>query len=183
MPGTTKRILGLTRSVRFKIVLITLLVLVFTLSVSSFLMNRLFVKTCQDALLLEGTGVARNLRIQLERILSFEIKLHEIVGFEVQCDEAVAEQDLLHYALVADTRGNVIFHNATYRNGVSISLPGTDDPGYTDPFIGDVRIGDSRMWTLSFPATDHLGRMQACVQLAVPHGMLYQRIDPVRYRS
>ena len=185
MPGTIKRILGLTRGVRFKIVLITLLVLIFTLSISSVLMNRLFVRTYQDALLLEGTGTARNLRIQLERILGFEIKLDEIVGFDLQCEEAVAEKKLLDYALVADTRGNVIFHNSSYRHGSAIRLPGTDDPGYTEPYVEEVNMGegDTAMWTLSFPATDHLGRMQAWVQVAVPHKRLYERINPVRYQS
>ncbi|WP_319560611.1 histidine kinase dimerization/phosphoacceptor domain -containing protein [Marispirochaeta sp.] len=183
MPGMTKSLLDISRGVRFKIVIITVLVLVSTLTASSVLMNRLYVTTYKDALLLEGTGITRNLRNQLERILGFEIQLNEIVGFEGQCNEAVADQNMLDFALVADTLGNVIFHSDSYTNGSFITPPGIYGLNYEDPVVEAVSIAGRDVWTLSLSSTDQFGRIQAWVQVGLPQKLLSERVYPIRYTS
>ncbi len=104
-------------SIRTKIVLITTIVLVVTIAINNLISNRVFVNQYSKALVLQASGIAHSLKLQLDRIMKLGITLDEIIGFEKQCQNTVTDHDSIAYAMVVDHAGKIVFHNDSSQHG------------------------------------------------------------------
>lgn len=98
-------------TLKTKIMLISVGMLLLALTVNSIISNTIFKKEYSQALISQGLLVGQMLRVQLGRLLDIGIKLEDLVGFEEQCQEAVSKYQV-SFAMVVDTDGRIVFHNA-----------------------------------------------------------------------
>lgn len=68
-------------------------------------------------------AIAKSLRLQLERLLQYGIKLEDLAGFEEQCREAVRAYEGIGSALVVSRDGRVLFHSDAARIGAEVHDP------------------------------------------------------------
>ncbi|WP_313951832.1 ATP-binding protein [Accumulibacter sp.] len=96
---------------RGKILLIASTVVVVAMAAAAWASSTIFATRLTEVQLSRATAIARGLAAQLEHILSLGLDLHGLQGFEEQCAQAVAGNDGLAYALVADADGRVLFQS------------------------------------------------------------------------
>lgn len=96
---------------RGKILLIASAIVVLAMAATVWASSHIFATRLTEVQLSRATAIARGLAWQLEHILSLGIDLHGLQGFEEQCAQAVAGNDGLAFALVADAKGSVIFQS------------------------------------------------------------------------
>jgi len=63
----------------------------------------------QRALDQRSLAIAKSLRIQLDRLLQYGIKIEDLAGFEEQCEETVKAYDGIGAAFVAAPDGAILF--------------------------------------------------------------------------
>ncbi len=96
---------------RGKILLIASAIVVLAMAATVSASSHIFATRLTEVQLSRATAIARGLAWQLEHILSLGIDLHGLQGFEEQCAQAVAGNDGLAFARVADAKGRVIFQS------------------------------------------------------------------------
>jgi diguanylate cyclase (GGDEF)-like protein/PAS domain S-box-containing protein len=62
-------------------------------------------------------AIAKSLRVQLDRVLQFGIKVEDLVGFEEQCEETVKTYEGIGSAFVVGPQGAVLFHSDSRNMG------------------------------------------------------------------
>jgi diguanylate cyclase (GGDEF)-like protein/PAS domain S-box-containing protein len=77
----------------------------------------------KQALTGRSFAVATSLRIQLDRMLQYGIKVEDLAGFEEQCQETVKTYEGIRSAFVASPDGKVLFHSDPKRMGHGIEDP------------------------------------------------------------
>jgi signal transduction histidine kinase/DNA-binding response OmpR family regulator len=65
-------------------------------------------------------AIAKSVRVQLDRLLQYGIKIEELSGFEEQCQEAVKTYSDLGNVLVAAPDGTILFHSNPRRMGSKV---------------------------------------------------------------
>jgi PAS domain S-box-containing protein len=98
-------------SVRAKIILFTVTILIITVVVVTATSSYFFTRLYSQALLSQGLVLAHSLKQQLERLLRLGIALDELVGFEKQCQEIVSQNEGIVSAMVLNPAGRVLFHS------------------------------------------------------------------------
>ncbi len=81
-----------------------------------------FAARLTEVQLARSAAIAGGLAAQLERILSLGIALGDLQGFEEQCAQAVAGNEGLAFALVANSEGQVVFASGDGLPAVSARL-------------------------------------------------------------
>ncbi|MBF8260135.1 MAG: PAS sensor protein [Actinobacteria bacterium] len=109
--------------IKQKVVLLTIVIIVFALGASIIVGMFAFTREFSDALRSKALTTGKVLKYQMEKLMSFGLLPEEIVGFEEQCAEVVANYGDISYAMVADTRGRILFHNQETRNGTVLADP------------------------------------------------------------
>lgn len=110
-------------SVRAKIVLITVIILLLTIGMNS-ISNSLFFSAEYSAALQSNVFVVgENLRSQLNRILKLGIGLENIVGFEKQCQETAKSYEYISYVMVVNLDRKILFHNEPSEHGKILTNP------------------------------------------------------------
>jgi len=86
-----------------------------------------FVKEYEGIARSRGFAVARSLRQQLDRVLSFGIPLDELVGFEEQCRALKNEYADCTAAMIVDGNGKIVFHSDSAFHGTQVTDSGVQD--------------------------------------------------------
>jgi len=103
--------------VRAKILITVVAVFLFATGLNTFVISRVFRKGYSAALQSKMDVIANTLKSQIERLTRLGIAVENIEGFEAQCQEVLHKHKELAYVMVAQTNGNIIFHNdPTYHN-------------------------------------------------------------------
>ena len=162
-------------SIRTKIICITTLILSVSLGIHNIIISRVFVKEYSKALLLEASGVAQTLSLQLDRIMKLGIALEEIMGFEKQCQNIVNEHDFIVYAMIVDPAGNILFHNHPSRKGQQTHIPDVRDTADKERVTEIFTEGEEEFYESILPifgAHDHL---MAWVKVGFPATVIAQK--------
>jgi len=64
-----------------------------------------------------SAAIAKGVRIQLDRLMQYGIKLDDLIGFDEQCREAVAAFEGTASAFVVSPDGRIVFHSRPGWNG------------------------------------------------------------------
>lgn len=122
-------------SVRTKIILITLSILVITFVLNALVNGYAFANLYTRGLRDVSLFAAHDLKLQLDRLFELDMSLEGIVGFEKQAQKVTTEFEDVTYAFVMDREGRILFHSQTDKQGQRVSgLPpsalfnGTDAP-------------------------------------------------------
>ncbi len=100
----------LSIGVRAKVIVVTSGVFLLGMAAVVGTNHWLFVGEHARALQSRSTAVATSLKVQLERLLQFDLAVRDLVGFEELCDEAVESYEGVSFALVASPDGDILFH-------------------------------------------------------------------------
>jgi diguanylate cyclase (GGDEF)-like protein/PAS domain S-box-containing protein len=123
-------------------------------------------------------AIATSLRVQLERLLQYGIKVDELAGFEDQCQETVKTYDGIGAALVSTPDGRVLFHSDPKRMGGKVG----------GSLESAVRSGEQSVVNTSFRGADNIatvvpvlvrGEHLASVIVVVPYAHLREEIVEV----
>ncbi|TCT13849.1 PAS domain S-box-containing protein [Natranaerovirga pectinivora] len=58
--------------------------------------------------------IGETLKIQMERVLGFDLQISDNMVFEYFCHEVVEKYEDVRYAMVVDDKGEILFHNRDY---------------------------------------------------------------------
>ncbi len=108
---------------RARIILIASAVIVFAVAAITVAAGLDLSKDYARALQGRSLAIAKSLRVQLDRLLQYGIKLEELVGFEEQCTEVVRIYEGTRSAFVATPDGRILFHNNPARIGLKVEDP------------------------------------------------------------
>jgi PAS domain S-box-containing protein len=97
--------------IRSKILSIAVIMLIVGILAEAVTCGLFFTREYSRALQTSALALGESLRSQLDRIFSLGIPLHELVGFDKQCQELVARNGDIAYAMVVDSHGTVLFCN------------------------------------------------------------------------
>jgi CheY-like chemotaxis protein/signal transduction histidine kinase/ABC-type sugar transport system substrate-binding protein/HAMP domain-containing protein len=98
-------------SLRFKIILITVAILVFAIGVTTLGSGYIFSQEYSDVLQSRTIIIGQGIKSQLNRLLGLGISLEDVTGFEKQLQETVKTYEDITYAMIVDLDGKILFHN------------------------------------------------------------------------
>jgi two-component sensor histidine kinase/HAMP domain-containing protein len=104
-------------SIRNKIILISVAILVITLAANTLICSIFFTRTYSTALISKTFMAGGTLKHQLEKLLKYNIPLNNLVGFEEQCQDIIHHYGDISYAMVVDLKGKILFHNEPSKHG------------------------------------------------------------------
>jgi len=110
-------------SIRAKIILITLIILSAAIAANTLISSYIFAREYSDALESRAFTIGQNLKLELDRLLSFGIEVHNLVGFEQQCMDVVSRYKDISYTMVVDVDGLILFHSNASEMGRQITTP------------------------------------------------------------
>jgi PAS domain S-box-containing protein len=159
--------------IRSKITFIAFAILFFALGANTLISTSIFQKEYSSVLQHNAFIVGRNLKIQLDKLMGLGISLDNLIGFDEQCQDVVAKNKDLSYAMVVKLDGMILFHN---------------DPDYrhkklTDPVmlkaIKSVNesanislVGESENYLMSIPISSPFDEHVAAVILGFPADLI-----------
>ena len=115
-------------SLRTKIVIITVAILLFVIGASGLLSSFFFTHEYYSAHIENAHAIGENLKAQLVRLLRLGIPIEDLVGFDEQCQEIVDRYEDIACAMVIDYGGKILFQSG------HVKLKNIDDL-ITDPEI------------------------------------------------
>jgi HAMP domain-containing protein len=111
----------MNHSIRAKVVLITVALLVFAIGMNAAASGYVLTSKVTQALQSETLVIGQTLRLQLDKLLRLGIPVENLVGFEEQCQDVVAEHENISYAMVVDADGTILFHNDPAQHGTVLT--------------------------------------------------------------
>ena len=112
-----------SNKLKTKITLIIIIILSITTGANTCYSSILFVREYEKALKNEVFVIGESLKLQIDRLLALGIDFEDIMGFDTQCQEVTAKYKHIHYALVVDSNGIVLFTNDPFQQDKSINDP------------------------------------------------------------
>lgn len=112
-------------SLRFKIIFITVVILIFSIAVTTLVNTYVFSQEQTDVLQSRTLIIGQGIKSQLDRLLELGIPLEELEGFDKQLQNAVNTYEDVTYAMIVNPDGKVLFHN---------------DPSQQDQMITEVTV-------------------------------------------
>jgi PAS domain S-box-containing protein len=97
--------------IRAKILSIALIILILSIAAEIGTSSYFFTREYRAALRGRAFALGETLKAQLDRISSLGIHIDELVGFDKQCQELVERNSGTEYAVVLDSKGNVLFQS------------------------------------------------------------------------
>jgi len=98
-------------SLRFKIISITVAILVFAIAITTMVDNYVFAQEYANVLQSRALLIGQGMQSQLNKLLESGISLTELGGFEKQIQDTVDIYEDITYAMILDLDGRILFHN------------------------------------------------------------------------
>ncbi|GIK42396.1 MAG: hypothetical protein BroJett011_62290 [Chloroflexota bacterium] len=98
-------------SLRFKIIFITVAILVFAIGATTLASGYVFSQEYSNVLQSRALIIAKGVQAQLNRLLELGIPLEDLIGFEKQMRGTVDTYEDISYAMIVDLDGKILFHN------------------------------------------------------------------------
>lgn len=154
-------------SLRFKIIFITVAILVLALGATTLVSSYIFSQEYRDVLQSRTFVIGQGIKSQLDRLLDLGILLEDLSGFEKQLQDTVNTYQDISYAMVVNLDGRILFHNdrsqhnkmisdaailAAVKSGQDVIQPFSDQTGQfydvfipifdrSDAHVGAIRVG------------------------------------------
>ncbi|OGA96042.1 MAG: hypothetical protein A3E79_15105 [Burkholderiales bacterium RIFCSPHIGHO2_12_FULL_61_11] len=106
--------------IREKVTLIAAGILCLAIGVTVVTSDYAFRRAYADALQSRSLAIGKGLKLQLDRLIQFGIKVEELTGFEEQCQDIVKEYTGISYAMVVGGDGTILFHNNPAKQGQAV---------------------------------------------------------------
>lgn len=164
-------------SLRFKIIFITMAILVFAIGattlVSSYIFSREYSEVLQSKTLIVGQGV----KSQLSRLLELGIPLEDLVGFEKQIQTTLNTNPDITYAMVIDLEGEILFHNDPSQHNKILTDPAILMAVSSDKEIIQTHSDQAgEFYDVFVPVFDRSGVHVGAIRLGFPVELISQRI-------
>jgi PAS domain S-box-containing protein len=161
---------------RTKIISITILILIVSISLNTFLNSYIFFKEYSETLKSKIGVVGQTLKSQLDRLSELGIPIHELYGFEEQCEEIVKENKEISYAMVLDNDKKILFHsNPEFHNRFIHSLISSDD----EYFVKQAK----NSYHITLPVFDRYREKIGEIALGYPKEIISKKIESLVYSS
>ncbi len=98
-------------SLRFKIIFMTVVILIFAVGATSLASGYVFSQEYADVLQSRTIIIGQGIKSQLNRLLDLGIPLEELIGFEKQLQDTINTYEDIAYAMIVDLDGKILFHN------------------------------------------------------------------------
>jgi len=108
--------------------MIIVLVLILTIGITDIVNSINFRNNYVEALKTNSFTIGKELKMQLERLLSLNLSIDEILDYDTQCRQVVKEYPMLSFAAVTDMNGKFIYHSdstvedGSYCNSVLVKV-------------------------------------------------------------
>ncbi len=164
-------------SVRAKIVLITVAILLFAIGTNILAGSAALAREYSNALQLEAFVVGQSLKLELDRLLDPGTALEDLVGFDKQCQEMVDTYEDIAYAMVVDVDGKILFHNDPSQRGGIISDAATLKAvkSAEDAILIHSKQGE-KYYDAITPAWDSHGRQIGAVRIGFPARLVTEKV-------
>jgi GAF domain-containing protein/HAMP domain-containing protein len=108
-------------SLRFKIIFITVAILVLALGATTIVSSFIFSQEYGDVLQSRALIIGQGIKSQLDRLLGLGILLEDLSGFEKQLQDTVNTYQDIAYAMVVNLEGKILFHNDSTQHNKMIT--------------------------------------------------------------
>lgn len=108
---------------RTKIVLLTVGIMLIAIGAIIFASHHHFTGAYSEVLQSRSLFAGKGLKLQLNRLFQFGIKLENLTGFDEQCLDVVRKYEGVRYAMVTDLNGRVLFHSDPLHRGSNLDDP------------------------------------------------------------
>jgi signal transduction histidine kinase len=163
-------------SIRAKVILITVAILFLAIGANTLTSNYVFTKDYSDALQSKTFVIGQGLNLQLDRILRLGIQIEDLVGFEKQCQDVVNKYEEISYAMVLDTRGEILFHNDPSQHGEistdSTSLKALES---TKEVVQAYSRQGEEFYDIAIPVLNQYDERIATIRIGVPLKFITQK--------
>ena len=112
-------------SLRFKIIFMTVAILVFAIGATTLASGYVFSQEYSNALQSRALIIGQGIRSQLNRLLELGIPLEDLVGFEKQMQDTLDTYEDISYAMIVDLDGKILFHNDPSQHNKILTDPAT----------------------------------------------------------
>ena len=171
-------------NLRFKIILITVAILVFAIAATTLVSSYVFSQEYTDALQSRALIIGQGVQSQLNRLLDLGIPLADLVGFEKQLQNTVDTYDDVAYAMVIDLDGKILIHNDPAQQNMLITDPVTLRGVKSDQNVIQIYSDQQgQFYDVFIPILDRNGDHIGAIRLGVPVEIVTQATDRLRVLS
>ncbi len=164
-------------SLRFKIIFITVVVLIFAIGATVIAGSYVFAQAYSELLQSRTVVIGQGVNSQLNRLLELGLPLEDLTGFEKQLQETLITYDDISYVMVVDLNGTVLFHNDRTQQGTTI----TDVPSLNAVQSGQETIQvysdqNGEFQDVFIPIIDRSGDHVGAIRLGFPTELITETI-------
>jgi len=162
-------------SLRFKIIFITVAILVFAIAATTMINNYVFAQEYANVLQSRALIIGQDVQSQLSRQLDLGISLTELSGFEKQLQDTIGTYGDITYAMILDLNGKILFHNDISQHNRVI----TDRPTLTAIRSGRETVqlysdGQGEFYDVFIPIFDGSDNHVGTIRLGFPVAVVTQ---------
>jgi diguanylate cyclase (GGDEF)-like protein len=172
-------------SLRIKLFLILFVILLVTIGVNNAISAYVFQQEYSKAVENEMMHISKNIKQQLERILSIGINIRDVYDFDAVIEEMIAKYPEVSYAFVMDRSNNLLFHGGDH-TPASIWVRPADMyqiiHHHTEKSI-EVTVNDQSYYAAAAPILNEYEVVQGSVIIAVSHEYIADKTNGLLYSS
>jgi GAF domain-containing protein/HAMP domain-containing protein len=163
-------------SLRFKIIFITVAILVFAIGATTLVSGYVFSQEYSDVLQSRALIIGQGVKSQLDRLLELGIPLEELVGFEKQMQDTVDTYEDIAYAMIVDLEGKILFHNDPSQHNKMLTDPATLRAINSGEEIIQVYSDqEGQFYDVFIPILDRSGDHVGAIRLGFPVELVTQK--------
>lgn len=164
-------------SLRFKIILITVVVLVFAVGTTALASSYIFSQQYTEVLQSRTLIIGQSIKSQLDKLLELGILLEDLSGFEKQLQVIVNTYDDITYVMVVNLDGKILFHNDPTQHNHILTDTATLEAIKNDNEIIELYSDQTgQFYDVFIPIFDRSGAHVGAIRLGFPVELINQQI-------
>ncbi|HXV43377.1 MAG TPA: GAF domain-containing protein [Anaerolineae bacterium] len=180
-PGLLKKLAWRNKmvfSLRFKIIFITVAILIFALVVTTLVSSYVFSQEYSDVLQSRTFIIGQGIKSQLDRLFDLGLPLEELGGFEKQLQETVNTYEDITYAMIVNLDGRVLFHNDPSQQGQIITEAAIVDAVQSEKNIVQLYSDQTgQFYDVFIPIFDRSDTHVGAIRLGFPVELVTQKTN------
>jgi GAF domain-containing protein/HAMP domain-containing protein len=165
-------------SLRFKIIFITVAILVLAIGATVIASSYIFAQEYTDVLQSRTVIIGQSIKSQLDRLLGLGIPLQELTGFEQQLQDTVNTYGDIAYVMIIDLDGRVLFHNDPLQQNITITDAATLKAAQSGAeVIQTYSDQNGEFQDVFIPILDRGGDHVGAIRLGFPTNLITARIN------
>jgi sensor histidine kinase regulating citrate/malate metabolism len=163
-------------SLRVKIILITVAILVFAVGATTLASGYVFSQEYSDVLQSRALIIAKGVQSQLNRLLELGIPLEDLIGFEKQMRNTVNTYEDISYAMIVDIEGKILFHNDPSQHNIILIDPATLTAIKSGEEVIQIYADQAgQFYDVFVPIVDNSGAHVGAVRLGFPAELVTEK--------